>query len=484
MLEKGKLPPQAVDVERVILGAILLDTRAIAQVVEIFKSEVDVFYKQSYQLIYQAMLDMFEESEPIDLLTLSKKLRANKHLEKVGGDYELVEISQSCMSSAHIDYHCRIVQQMFIKRRAIKTASNIIEMAYEEDTDVFDLLEDSYSELDDVSEWMLTKRPKEFKELVDDYYSTPKELKIGVPSSLSKLQKKLNGYQDSNLVILAARPGMGKTALVINEALHAAVKGYPVGIFSLEMSARELLGRMLAAYCGINVEKVSLRNLSESDYELMESKKEQFQRLPISIDDQQGITPLYLNITANRWKREKGVKMIFVDYLQLMNSNVKSAKGNREQEVSAISRSLKGLAKDMDVPVMALSQLSRAVEQRGGMKRPILSDLRESGAIEQDADIVMFLLRPEYYRILEWDDDDNTSTRNTAEINIAKFRNGKVGSCLVRCNLEFMKFSDYESANSYPVHATRTQDDADDFEPDAKPLPTLDPYEDNDDLPF
>jgi replicative DNA helicase len=276
---------------------------------------------------------------------------------------------------------------------------------------------------------------------------------------------------------------MGKTALMINEAMGAARQGIPVGIFSLEMSDKQLASRMLANYCGINVEKLALNKLSDFEIRLMNEKRPEFEKLPIYIHDQPAMSPLEIKIHAAKWKRDKGIEMVYIDYLQLMR--LKGHRGNREQEVSECSAALKGLAKELDIPVMALAQLSRAPEQRGGMKRPILSDLRESGSIEQDADLIMFLLRPEYYKIEEWDDESRSPTAGQAEINIDKFRNGKTGACVVGCRLEFMQFYNLEDT----WQQTPTEEQEEEFIPPA-PQPNhnlataFGSDEDKDDMPF
>ena len=441
-MEKGKLPPQAVELEKSVLG-MALGYDGAAELIEILRKE-NVFYKAEHQAIYDAVVNLYERSENVDLLSVSHELKKQNKLEAVGGQFHLVELTQKVTGSAKIEHHARILQQMFVKRKAIEVGNKIVEGAYDDGKDIFDLMEDTYRDMDHVSDWLLVKKATDFKSVVAKLFLSANNNTAGVPSSLSKLQSKLNGYQKTDLIILAARPGMGKTALMINEAMAAAKQGIPVGIFSLEMSDKQLAGRMLANFCEINVEKVSLNKLDKFEIRLMNEKREEFEKLPIYIHDQPAISPLELKIQASKWKREKGVQMLFVDYLQLMR--LKSFKGNREQEVSECSAALKGIAKELDVPVMALAQLSRAPEIRGGMKRPILSDLRESGAIEQDADLIMFLLRPEYYKIEEWDDESRTPTAGQAEINIAKFRNGKTGSCVSGCKLEFMQFHDLKES--------------------------------------
>lgn len=465
-LEKGKLPPQAIDLEEAVIGGALQDSMAIAQVVEIFREE-HVFYKSQHQEIYFAMLELFKDSEAVDLLTVSQKLKQRGKLDLVGGEYFMIQLTQKVSSTAHIEYHCRIIQQMFVKRKAIQMANEIIEGAYKEETDIFELLADSQKQIDDTAEWLIRKKPGNFKTVVDKIFDFEKNLLDGIPSCLNKLQNQTNGYRAEDLIILAARPGMGKTALMLNEAKHQAMKGIPVGIFSLEMSDKDLASRMLAEFCEIDSSKITLNKLTEFEKRRMQEMRPEFERLPIYIHDQASMTPMEVKLQASKWKRENGVRMIYVDYLQLMSASGKNNSGNREQEISSISRSLKGTAKELEIPVMALSQLSRAVETRGGSKRPILSDLRESGAIEQDADIVMFIYRPEYYKIEEWDDDDHGPTANQAEIIISKFRGGETGSLVVGCKLQYMRFHDLESFE-YPQVQSYTPT-ADEYDTPKKP---------------
>ena len=481
-LEKGKTPPQAIDLEESVLGIAMQFKNAISDIVEIFRDE-PVFYKPQHQLIYDAMLEMFKESEPIDLLSLLQKLKQKSSLEKVGGDMYLIELTTRISSAAHLEHHCRIVLQMYVKRKSIHVANHMIEKAYNEETDIFDLLADSQKDIDDTAQWLIRKKPADFKSHVDNFFDHTKNEVAGVPNKLMKLKGKMNGYRNEDLIIIAARPGMGKTALILNEAKHQAEQGIPVGIFSLEMSAKDLVGRMIAEECEIDYSKIHKNKLNDFEKRLMNEKRKKFEELPIHIHDQAGLTPMEMKIQSSKWKREHGVKILYVDYLQLMNASGKNNSGNREQEISSISRSLKATAKDLGVPVIALSQLSRAVETRGGMKRPMLSDLRESGAIEQDADIVMFLLRPEYYKIDTWDDEERSSTRGQCEINIAKFRGGETAATVVGCDLRYMKFHDLEE-NFYddipePPAPQPNHNVSEAFEPSQQQS-----EEDDDELPF
>lgn len=479
-LEKGKIPPQALELEIAVLGACLKFEYAVSQAVEILGAE-KCFYKEAHQIIYNAMVEMLNDSDPVDLLTVSDKLKKLGKLEMAGGDFYLIEIQNQVNSTAHLDIHCRIIMQMYVKRESIKVASTIIEEAYDETVDIFDLLANSQREIDSIAQWLVRKKPEEFENTVDSIFEE-KEEEEGLPSKLKVIQKETNGFTEPDVIIVAARPGMGKTAYMLNEAKHQAKQGNPVGIFSLEMSAKQLTERMLAEECGIDAKVIKQRKWNEFEKRLMDEKREEFKKLPIYIHDQAGLSPMEMKLQAGKWKRENGVRMVFIDYLQLMQASGKNSTGNREQEISYISRSIKGTAKELEIPIMALSQLSRNVESRGGMKRPLLSDLRESGAIEQDADVVIFLLRPEYYRIMEWDDNERSSTVGQCELSFAKHRGGEVFSVVVKSDLKYMRFEDLPdqddfweklpTPNQQPEQAFQTVND------------TIPANDDHDDLPF
>ena len=308
------------------------------------------------------------------------------------------------------------------------------------------MLDNSYKELDKVSDWLSIKQPKEIGDYLTEVLK-PKSERAGVPTAVRDINLKLNGYQQSDLTIIAGRPAMGKTAYALNDALHQARLGYPVGIFSLEMSARQLTARLFANYAGIDSNKLAFGTLSQSEYDVAAGLRSSFSKLPLYIDDEPYLSLLSLKIKAKKWVREKKVKIIYIDYLQLINNNLKGR--TRDQEISEISRTLKGLAKELDIPIIALSQLSRTVEARGD-KRPMLSDLRESGAIEQDADNVLFLYRPEYYGIPQW--EDNTPTTNEVEVIISKFRNGTTGGIIAGCQLQYMRFFERGGNVSMNIH--------------------------------
>mgnify|MGYP003643304939 CR=1 FL=1 len=440
-LNKGKTPPQAIDLEEAVIGAMIIDKDGLNRAIELLTS--DVFYKESNKFVFESIVNIFNRNEGVDLLTVSSELKKTSKLELVGGDFYLIELTQKVSSSAHIEYHSRILLQKYIQRKCIKVSSNMIEDSYNEDVDVFELLEKAYKEFGEVTDLITVGKDSNFKENVVAYLNSNKKNNSGIKSCLTLLNKKLNGFQNSDLIVLGGRPGSGKTAYALNEIIECGLRGIPVAFFSLEMSEKQIIGRMLSIISGIDIVKINSFNLTPQ--EIIELKKcsDLLANLPITIDDTSGISPIELKIKSNKLKREKDIKIIFVDYLQLMK--VKNKKiNNREQEVAEISNSLKALAKDLDVPVIALAQLSRSVEQRGSSKRPMLSDLRDSGSIEQDADVVMFIYRPEYYKIDEWDDDERSSTIDQAEIEVAKYRHGETGYCRVGCQLKYMRFIDLE----------------------------------------
>ena len=482
-LEKGKLPPQATNLEEAVLGAMMVDNKGIEDVINVLSARV--FYKESHKHIFQAIFDLFTKSEPVDILTVSMQLRQNGKLEQAGGDFNLIQLTQKISSSAHIEYHSRILMQKFIARECIYVSSKIIEGAYRDDTDSLELLEKAYKDLGKVTDMLDFVKESNFKESVLSYLDNAQTTTKGVPSSLSRLDKKLNGYQNSDLIIIAARPGMGKTAMVLNEIVCCGLKGIPVVFFSLEMSEKQIISRMLSIISGIDITKIKNFHLSAHEIIYLKECSEVLSKLPITIDDRAGLSPLEIKIKCNKLKRENGVKMVVVDYLQLLK--IKNEKViNREQEISKISQSLKNMAKDLDVPVIALSQLSRTVESRGASKRPLLSDLRDSGSIEQDADIVMFIYRPEYYKIEEWDDNTRSSTIDEAEIDIAKYRNGDTGYCRVGCELKYMRFINLEDKDR-DIQYKYLKDQIASNEFDLKPLKEdlkIEFSDDDDDAPF
>jgi replicative DNA helicase len=428
-LEKGKIPPQAVDLEEVVIGAMMIDKKGIDEVIDILHP--DVFYKDAHKFIFEAIFKLFETSEPVDLLTVSSQLKKNGKLEAIGGDFYLIKLTQKVASSAHIEFHARIILQKYIQRSLIKISNEIIQEAYDESTDVFDLLDTAESKLYDVTQGNLKRSAETAQNLVIQAKKRIEEIAgkeglSGVPSGFDKVDKLTSGWQPSDLIIIAARPGMGKTALTLSMARNMAVNSnIPVAFFSLEMSSVQLITRLISSETGLSSEKLRTGKLEKHEWEQLNVKVKTLEKAPLFIDDTPSLSIFDLRAKARRLASQHGIKMIMIDYLQLMTAGgSQKGGGNREQEISTISRNLKALAKELSVPVIALSQLSRAVETRGGTKRPLLSDLRESGAIEQDADIVSFIYRPEYYKIDEWDDDERTPTAGQGEFIVAKHRNG------------------------------------------------------------
>lgn len=427
-LERGKIPPQAVDLEEVVLGAMMIDKKGVDEVIDILSKEA--FYKEAHQHIFSAIFSLFENSEPIDLLTVSSQLRKEAKLEIVGGDFYLISLTQKVSSSAHIEFHARIILQKFIQRSLIKISNEIIEDSFDETKDVFDLLDKAESRLYDVTQGNIKKSTETAQDLV---YQAKKKIEeisnkeglSGIPSGFDQIDKLTSGWQESDLIIIAARPGMGKTALTLSMARNIAVnQQIPVAFFSLEMSSVQLITRLISSETGLSSEKLRTGRLEKHEWEQLNVKVKALEKAPLFIDDSPSLSIFDLRAKARRLVSQNKIRLIIIDYLQLMSGGGSQKGGNREQEISMISRNLKALAKELNVPVIALSQLSRAVETRGGSKRPILSDLRESGAIEQDADIVSFIYRPEYYKIDEWDDDERSPSEGQAEFIIAKHRNG------------------------------------------------------------
>jgi len=441
----GKLPPQALDLEETVLGALMLEKNALNAVVEFLKPEH--FYSEAHKETYTAIVDLFKSSEPVDMRTVVNQLRKQGKLELVGGAYRIAELTSKVSSAANIEYHARVIIEMAIKRDLIQIASQIHADAYEETTDVFELLDKTEQSVFEISDSNLRKNYDNMRNLMARAIQELQVLKehkdglTGVPSGFTELDRMTSGWQRSDLVIIAARPGMGKTAFVVSALRNAAVDfKIPVAIFSLEMASIQLVNRMISAEAELESEKIKKGNLAEHEWTQLVHKTTKLASAPIFIDDTPALSILELRAKCRRLKAEHGVQLIIIDYLQLMKGE---QGGNREQEIASISRALKGIAKELSVPVLALSQLSRGVETRGGDKRPQLSDLRESGSIEQDADIVMFLYRPEYYKITV--DEDGMPTQGVGEVIIAKHRNGSTGTAKLKFIGKYTKFADFDS---------------------------------------
>jgi replicative DNA helicase len=447
-LEHGKLQPQALDLEEAVLGAMMLEKEAVNTAIDILQPRS--FYKDSHQKIFDVIKELFNDSEPIDILTITNALKKKGELETVGGPYYITQLTNRVASAANIEFHARIIAQKYIQRELIRISTEIITDAYDDTTDVFTLLDRAESSLFSVTEGNIRKTFDSMSELIRGAIKQIEIAKdqdnnvIGVPSGFTDLDRMTSGWQPSDLVILAARPAMGKTAFALTLARNAAVefqKG--VAVFSLEMSSLQLVTRLISSESQLSAGKLKNGNLKDYEIEQIHAKIGGLSEAPIFIDDTPGISVFELRAKARRLKSQHDIQLLIVDYLQLMTAGSDGNKGgNREQEISTISRSLKSIAKELNIPVIALSQISRAVESRGGDRRPQLSDLRESGSIEQDADMVMFINRPEYYGITE--DEEGNSTLSLANIIIAKHRNGAVGDVQLKFTAELAKFSDME----------------------------------------
>lgn len=449
-LEKGKLPPQALDLEEAVLGAMMIDKKGVDEVIDILQP--DAFYKDGHKYIFEAIVNLFNDSQPIDLLTVSAQLKKMAKLDLAGGDFYLIQLTQKISSSAHIEFHSRIILQKFIQRSLIKISSEIIEESYDETTDVFELLDAAESKLYEVTQGNIKRSSETAQSLVIQAKKRIEEIAgkeglSGVATGFDKLDKITSGWQPSDLIIIAARPGMGKTAFVLSMARNIAIDfGHAVALFSLEMSSVQLITRLISSETTLSSEKLRTGKLEKHEWEQLSVKVKDLEKAPLFIDDTPSLSIFDLRAKARRLKSQHDIKIIIVDYLQLMTAGGSNGKGigNREQEISTISRNLKALAKELEVPVIALSQLSRNVESRPGHKRPLLSDLRESGAIEQDADIVSFIYRPEYYKLEEWDDDENSQTQGQAEFIIAKHRNGSLENVRLKFIGNLGKFDNLE----------------------------------------
>lgn len=430
-LEAGKLPPQAVDFEQAVLGAMMIDRRAVDKAINILQDNTDVFYKPEHREIYRSVINLYNNTQPIDLLTVSNDLKMRGELDGAGGDFYLVQLTQKVSSAANIEFHARIVQQKFFQRELIALSSDLINKSYDDSTDVFDLLDEAESGIFNITNSNIKKSYEKADDLVQQAIKRIEELSkqeggiSGLPSGFRDVDKVTAGWQASDLIVIAARPGMGKTAFIVSMAKNMAIKHQvPVALFSLEMSSVQLITRMISSETGITSNKLREGSLQQYEWDILYQKVKDLEKAPIYIDETPGLSLLEFRAKARRLVSQ-GVKIIFIDYLQLMTVGQSQKVGNREQEISTISRTLKAMAKELKIPIIALSQLSRGVEAQTGQsnhKRPMLQHLRESGAIEQDADIVSFIYRPEYYNFDTW--EDGSPTANQAEFIIAKHRNG------------------------------------------------------------
>lgn len=461
----GKIPPQAVDLEQAVLGAMMLEKNAVTDTIDILKPSS--FYDPKHQFIYNAIRELFGSSSPIDLLTVVNKLKQNGELEAAGGAVYISQLTSRVASTAHIEFHARVISEKHIKRELIRMSSEVIRDAYEDTNDVFDVLNKAEGELFQIAENNMGKHVDSMQNVVRlaieeiEKASLIKDGISGIPTGFFALDKLTSGWQRSDMIVIAARPAMGKTAFVLSMARNTAVDhGKPVALFSLEMSSVQLVKRLIASEARLSADKLRKGDLKEHEFQQLHSRITKLATAPIYIDDTPGISVFDLRAKCRRLKMQHNIEIIIIDYLQLMTAGGTKGAGNREQEISTISRSIKEIAKELNVPVIALSQLSRSVEQRGGDKRPVLSDLRESGAIEQDADIVSFIYRPEYYGFLQ--DEEGNSNAGIGEIIVAKHRNGALDRVRLRFIGEYARFDNIEGFSGDENMTTHTNISAND----------------------
>ena len=441
----GKLPPQAIEVEEAVLGALMLERDAYVTVADIIQS--NSFYKEEHQKIFEAIQSLSSKEKPVDLLMVTQELKDRNQLDEVGGPSYITQLTRRVASAAHIEFHSRIIAQKYIQRELIRVSSEIQTKAYDDTMDVDDLIDFSESELFRVSEGNIKKETMPIKPVLNEAIAHIEQARnkpdglSGVPSGFSALDRITSGWQKTDLIIIAARPAMGKTAFVLSMARNMAVDHHQgVAVFSLEMSSLQLVNRLIAAETELGAEKIKTGKLEEFEWHQLNQRIKALDEAPIFIDDTPALSVFEFRAKCRRLKMQHDINIIIVDYLQLMTAGSDN-RGSREQEVSTISRSLKAIAKELNVPIIALSQLNRSVESREG-RRPQLSDLRESGAIEQDADIVTFIHRPEYFGLTE--DESGNSLLGVAEIIIAKHRNGATADVHLRFRKELAKFTDMD----------------------------------------
>jgi replicative DNA helicase len=446
---EGRVPPQAIEIEEAVLGAMLIEKEALAKALEVLDDTA--FYKPAHQKIFKALIELFNRSEPVDLITLTEELRRQGELEHVGGEYYLSELTTKVSSAANVKYHAHIVLERALMRQLIQASSEVATRAFSETEDALGLLDEAEQKIFNISE---QRMKKSFIAMDTAVHQTMEMLQsihgkhggvTGVPSGFHKLDELTGGFQSSDFIIIAGRPSMGKTAFALSIARNAALHGdkpTAVGMFSLEMSTQQLVMRLMCAEARVDAHKVRTGRLPEDEWKKLSMSVGRLYTAKIFIDDTPGLNILELRAKARRLKVEHNIGLLIVDYLQLMQGprNIQS----REQEISSISRSLKGLAKELNLPVIALSQLNRSVESRND-KRPALSDLRESGAIEQDADVVMFVNRPEMFGIQE---DEGESTEGLAEIIIGKQRNGPTDTVKLQFIKQYARFENRAMFNA------------------------------------
>ncbi len=443
----GQHPPQAIELEEAVIGAIMLEKNALLNIQGILSPES--FYHDRHQLIYAAALELSANIQPVDLYTIGTQLKRSGHLGAVGGMAYLTELTQKVSSASHLDYHAKIVADRYIQRQLITASTQIQKDSFSDEIDVAELVSRAERSIFEISEGNIRRDVQSSRDIVTEAMKIIEEAgkkpdgMTGVPTGFSDLDAITLGWQLSDLIILAARPSMGKTAFVLTMARNISVTyNRPVAFFSLEMSATQLMTRLLVAESEMDSKKIKSGKLSPDEWKQLESSARPLSKAQLFIDDTPALSIFEFRSKSRRLKLNSKIELIVIDYLQLMTAGTADTRGNREQEVALISRSLKAIAKELNVPIIALSQLNRSVESRGGNKRPQLSDLRESGSIEQDADIVAFIHRPEYFGMTET--EDHQPTAGLAEIIVAKHRNGEVTDVKLRFRKEQAKFVDWD----------------------------------------
>ncbi|MDR2472678.1 MAG: replicative DNA helicase [Tannerella sp.] len=473
--DAGKAQPQALELEKAVLGALMLEKDAISNISDILRSEC--FYDKRNELIYKAITDLSARNDGvIDILTVREQLKRNGDLEAVGGTSYLAELTSNVQSSLHIDFHAKIIVQKHIARELIKFAGRVQGNAFDETIDIDDLMQDAEKGLFEIAQRNIKKDAVQIDSVISEAIKViakageQKEGISGLSSGFTALDKITSGWQNSDLIIIAARPAMGKTAFVLSMAKNMAVQfKIPVAFFSLEMSNIQLVNRLITNTCEISGDKIKSGRLERHEWKQLEVKVNDLYSAPLYVDDTPSLSVFELRSKARRLVRENGIKCIIIDYLQLMTaSGMTKMSDNRQNEVSTISRSLKSLAKELNIPIIALSQLNRSVESRAGAegKRPQLSDLRESGAIEQDADMVCFIHRPEYYHITE--SSDGKDLRGLAEIIVAKHRNGAIGELWLRFESNLVRFMNPSEGAVSILHESKVN-----YQGDSEPIQSL-----------
>ncbi len=474
-IDFGRVPPQAIEIEASVLGAIMLEKDAFSVVSEMIKP--DYFYKEAHEKIFRAMTDLATNDNPVDLYTVTEQLRRNGTLDEVGGVGYVSLLTSNIASAAHLEYHAKIVAQKYVARELIRVSTDIQTKAFDDKMDVDELMQQAEGAVFELSQRNNKRDVQQIDNVIKEALNRIQQAAArtenlsGISSGFHALDKITSGWQKSDLIIIAARPAMGKTAFVLSMAKNMAIDNkVPVAVFSLEMSNVQLVNRLIVNVCNITADKVKNGRLENYEWKQLDAGLKNLYGAPIYIDDTANLSILELRTKARRLVKDHGVQMIIIDYLQLMNAQGMNF-FSREGEVSLISRSLKGLAKELDIPIIALSQLNRGVENRGSQnavegKKPQLSDLRESGAIEQDADMVCFIHRPEYYKIYA-DPNSGKDLRGVAQIIIAKHRNGATADVDLRFKSEYARFmNEDDDVDPNMVYGSRSND------PSPTPQPT------------